>query len=147
MALAPLVEERGGSQNAVPESIPARGGGGAGWTAVLSSLCVLSVCGLLVASGVHHESEMLPHAQYFGLRTGPHTVAQRGVIRAFTRSDHRFAKLVRQTDALNSRLHELALPSAQDRRGGFGASSAGRETKGEGERGLGVEGFAAAGNR
>ena len=58
---------------------------------------MLSICGLLVASGLQAKEASV--VQPLALEIQPYRHSA-GVISTFTRADHRYAKLVQQTDAL-----------------------------------------------
>jgi len=92
-------------------------GGFATWAIVLSSLFMLSICGLLVASGLQAEEAGV--VQPLALEIQPYRHSA-GVISTFTRADHRYAKLVQQSDALllGARRGLMAAGSAASGEGG-----------------------------
>jgi len=78
---------------------------------------MLSICGLLVASGLQAEEAGV--VQPLALEVQPSRHSE-GAMSTFTRADHRYAKLVQQSDALllGARRGLMAAGSAASGEGG-----------------------------
>ena len=102
-----------------------RASGIAVWPLVLSSLCMVSVCGLLVIAGANSDATAVRAQLALDMQPHAHVVSS---VSGLTRADHRYSRLLKETDNLHSALLTATQqlqqqPQPQQPRGGGGGGN------------------------